>query len=215
LLCNSTEVDTVALGHRIVDALLASSSLQPAVAAITLDAKRVDALAGSFIDERNGLLMKLENVADRLNVAGGGELQALSQSQFRLKTATLEFDGVDAFDLQDGEGPAVRYRRAPSYSPSPAELAELAGTYVSDEAEATYVVTVEDGHLVITLRNRAARSISLAPAYPQAFSTPDNNIVSFRESTGAGHFELHLGLDRVWNLPFRRVLATSEPATPR
>lgn len=214
LLCNSTEVDTVALGHRIVDALLASSSLQPAVAAITLDAKRVDALAGSFIDERNGLLMKLDNVAGRLSVARGSELQALSQSRFRMKTAILEFDGVDAFDLQDGEGPLVRYRRAASYSPSPVELAELAGTYVSDEAAATYVVSVKGGNLVVTLQERAAQSFSLTPAYPGAFSTPDN-IILFPKDPAGGHFEMHLGLDRVWNLTFRRVLATPEPTTPR
>lgn len=130
-----------------------------------------------------------------------------------MKTAMLEFDSVDAFVLRDGEGPDVKYRRAAAYSPSPAELAEFAGTYVSDEADAIYVVTVKDGHPVMTLRDRAGQSFSLTAAYPQAFSTPDN-IVVFPAGPGGRHSELHLGLDRVWNLTFRRV-ATSEPTTPR
>ena len=178
LLCNSTEAETVAFAHRIVDAVLASSPLQPVPPTIALGAKHAAALAGTFVDERNGMLMKLENVEGRLVVARGSELEAISESRFRMKDAMLEFDGPGAFDLQTGDGPAVKYRRAASYSPSPADLAGFAGTYVSDEADATYVVTVKEGHLVMTLQDRPTQTFELTPAYPQAFATPDSIVSS-------------------------------------
>ena len=206
LLCNSTEAEALALGHRIVDAVLTSSPLQPVLSPIALGAKRAAALAGTFVDERNGMLMKLENVEGRLVVPRGSELEAISESRFRMKDAILEFDGPDAFDLQNGEGPAVKYRRAASYSPSPAELAGFAGTYVSDEADATFVVTVKEGRLVMTLQDRPTQTFELTPAYPQAFATPDN-IVIFRGDSAGGHSKFHLGLDRVWDLAFRRANA--------
>lgn len=206
LLCNSTEAQTVTLGHRIVDAVLASSSLQPVPVPIALDAKRIAALAGAFVDERNGMLTKMENVEGRLVVAGGSELEAVSESRFRMNDAMLQFDSQDAFDLRSGEEAPVRYRRAARYSPSPAELAEFAGTYASDEADATYVVTVKDGHLVMTLQDRPTQSFELTPAYPQAFATPDN-IVIFRGNGAGGASDLQLVLDRVWDLTFRRVSA--------
>ena len=207
LLCNSTEADNMALGHRIADAVLTSSSLQPVPVPINLDARRVAALAGSFVDQRNGMLVKLENVDGRLVVAGGSELEALSASQFRMKDAMLEFDGVDAFDLRSVDGAPVKYHRAASYSPTAGDLDELAGIYVSDEVDATYVVSVKDGHLIMTLQDRATQSFELTPVYPQAFAAPDTT-VTFTKNAAGGYSELHLGLDRVWDLTFHRVSAT-------
>src|SRR5262249_35814385 len=159
-----------------------------------VDAKRIEALAGTFVDARNGMLAKLENVHGRLVMAGSGELDAMSDNRFRLQDSVLEFDGVDAFEWRDGAG-AVKYRRAAAYSPSPADLAALAGTYASDEADATYVVTVQGGRLRVTLQDRPAQSYELTPAYPQAFATPDDDVIAFPKDAAGGHSELHWHLD--------------------
>lgn len=205
LLCNSSEVNPVVITHKIADALL--DSLQSIPTPIVLDAKRIEALAGAFVDERKGRLVKLENAEGKFTMTPGGELQALSDKRFRMGEATLEFDGVDTFDLRAGDQTVVKYRRAASYSPSPAELAELAGIYTNDEAGAKYVVTVKDGHLLLTLQDRVTQSFDLTPAYPDAFATQDA-IVVFPRSPGGGAAEFHWGSDRVWDLTFRRESTT-------
>ena len=54
------------------------------------------------------------------------------------------------------------------FAPTATELAEYAGTYHSDEAEATYTVVVEGGALVI--KNRYGQASSMTPSYPNAFT---------------------------------------------
>jgi hypothetical protein len=88
------------------------------------------------------------------------------------------------------------YQRVEKWTPTPAELAALAGEYTSDEAEVTLRVALDEGKLVI--RRRPDTVIPLTPAYQNAF----------RSSLGTVRFlpgELSVSESRVWDLRFRKV----------
>jgi hypothetical protein len=63
-----------------------------------------------------------------------------------------------------------------SWTPSPADLAPLAGTYFSPELETTYTLVVENGKLVV--RHHRLPRTELAPTTRDNFTAP--NGVKFR-----------------------------------
>jgi hypothetical protein len=82
------------------------------------------------------------------------------------------------------------------------ELAAMAGEYVSDEAETTFWVRVQDGRLVI--RRRPDGSIPLTLTYRDAFSSSFGSVRFVRDAS-VRITEMSVGEDRVWDLRFRRV----------
>jgi hypothetical protein len=99
-------------------------------------------------------------------------------------------------------GPLAALTRDPSYSPSADQLAEFAGTYVSDEVETTVVVEIADGALVV--RRRPAAVIPLRPHSPDRFQAGPGMVVTFHRRDG-GVVELGVTRDRVWDLRFVRM----------
>jgi hypothetical protein len=82
-------------------------------------------------------------------------------------------------------------------------MAEYAGEYRSDEAEATYRIVVEDGKLV--LKGPSDISAALTPLYADAFQADEYGIrVRFTRNGNGKISGLTLGLDRVRALRFER-----------
>jgi hypothetical protein len=94
------------------------------------------------------------------------------------------------------------YEKVEPASPTTAELQALAGTYVSDEAEATFRVSVEGSSLV--LLRRPDTKMYLRPTFRDAFSLQGSSVRFLRDSAGRVA-ELSLGEGRVWDLRFRKV----------
>jgi hypothetical protein len=101
--------------------------------------------------------------------------------------------------LTDQYGSVDTFERVSPAKPSTGELMELTGTYVSDDAETTFVASVEDGALV--LKRRPDAVIKLTPTYRDAFSGPLGTVV-FRR--GGEALELSVVQDRVWDMRFTR-----------
>ena len=83
-------------------------------------------------------------------------------------------------------------------------MAQLSGTYVSDEAETILKAVVENHALV--LKRRPDTTIALTPVYLDAFAA-DNALgtVLFRRDGNGRVTGLSVMQDRVWNMPFRRT----------
>lgn len=94
------------------------------------------------------------------------------------------------------------YERAPKVTPTAAELRELAGTYVSDEAETTLIAAVEDQALV--LKRRPDTVLRLTPQYAGAFTAPELGPVIFRRDASERVTAMTANEDRVWDLRFAR-----------
>ena len=98
------------------------------------------------------------------------------------------------------------YEQVARVSPTAAQMQDLAGTYVSDEAETTLVAAIEGGALV--LKRRPDAVIRLTPEYADAFSAPQLGLVLFRRNASGAVTALSVNQDRVWDLRFVRQAAT-------
>jgi hypothetical protein len=101
---------------------------------------------------------------------------------------------------KDQYGSVEEYERESPATPSAADLASYAGTYVSDDAETELRAVVENGSLVLKRRPDAA--ITLSPTYKDAFTAPGLGTVIFRRDASGRPAELSVVQERVWDLRF-------------
>jgi CubicO group peptidase (beta-lactamase class C family) len=94
------------------------------------------------------------------------------------------------------------YEKVEPWTPSAADLAALTGDYVSDEAEVTLTIAIDDGKLV--LRRRPDTKIALRPTYRDGFQAAGMGSVRFLRDPSGKVTELSVGEARVWDLRFRR-----------
>jgi CubicO group peptidase (beta-lactamase class C family) len=210
LLCNSDGADSPKLAHQIADLFLPP---QPAAAPapITLTDAQLAPFVGLFVDERSGLPMRLSMRGDSLALSGKRLLTPLSAREFRIGASTIRFRDVEGFTLESPDSDALQYRRVQAWTPKPSELAGLAGDYVSDEALATYRVSVvKNGGVVLTPRDRQGRTLILKPLFADTFAYGDNedSVVHFTHDTHGRVTDFVLGNSRVRALSFRRLSST-------
>jgi CubicO group peptidase (beta-lactamase class C family) len=102
----------------------------------------------------------------------------------------------------ENRGPLAALTRDANYQPAAADLAGLAGTYVSDEIETTLVVEVRDGALVAVRRPDSV--IALTPHSRDRFNAGGGiGLITFHR-TGGAVTELGVTQDRVWDLRFAK-----------
>lgn len=209
VLCNGGEINAGELAHKIADLRLAGQikATEPPPA-IQLTPEALAARAGIYRDRRNGQPFRLVVADGRLQMEDGRPLTPLSDTLFRLNDQAsfrIEMGPAGrpaALDLVFRSGEVISYDPVAEAVPTPAQLAEYAGEYVSDEAEVTYRVVVEDGKLF--LRARPAASFLLTPSYADAFRAESGALVRFRRDASGRVNELSLGSPRVWDLRFAR-----------
>lgn len=204
LLCNAAEADSVGLAHQVADLFLPTSTAQ-ASKTVRLRPRQLEPLTGLFVDERSGMPLTLENRQGQLAMKGGPVLDATSATQFRMGGALIRFDGADRFELNQEDADPTGFRRTAPYTPTSTDLQRQAGTYTSDEADATYIVTAQDGRLTMKLRNRPALAMELSPAYQHAYTGDRDLLIRFHYDTAGQVTDLSLGTSRVRDLRFRRV----------
>ena len=78
----------------------------------------------------------------------------------------------------------------------------MAGEYISDEAEVTLKVAVENGRLVV--HRRPDTTIALTPTYRDGFSSSLGSVRFIRNGEGR-IVEMSIGEQRVWDLRLRRA----------
>ena len=98
-------------------------------------------------------------------------------------------------------GDRWRYEPVDDTPPTAAQLAELAGTYASDEVETTYTVRVVDGTL--RAQGRFGPEVTLRPMYRDAFTT-GGRIVRFVRDGSGRVTGLDMGNSRAWQVRFAR-----------
>jgi hypothetical protein len=109
--------------------------------------------------------------------------------------------------VSDTEGNVDTLERVAAATPGAAQLAEFAGTYVSDEAETTLIAAVDGSALV--LKRRPDTVIRLTPLYADAFMGAIGTVIFRRE--GGRVVSLSVVQDRVWDLRFTRKPDAPKP----
>jgi hypothetical protein len=103
--------------------------------------------------------------------------------------------------LASANGRRDSYERTSVFTPSAAQLAEYAGVFMSDEAETTLTIAVEENELVA--RRRPDTKVTLTAVYKDAFRSP-SGLVRFHRDASGRPTELSLVSGRVWDMRFRR-----------
>jgi CubicO group peptidase (beta-lactamase class C family) len=211
LLCNAAQANPTTLAHAVADVFLRAAVAGGGAAAES--GPRVEVPA-TVLAQRSGLYRSTrDHSALRLIVAGAAlrtdEDDALvprSATSFAIGQRRLEFDGAAAsrpgFRMIESDGDVIRYEPVDDFTPSEAQLAEYAGAYRSDEAEATYVVAVEQGRLV--LKRRFGRVDDMTPLYRDVFEADGSRYRFVRDAAGR-ITELSAIAERVWDLRFLRL----------
>ncbi|HUF28321.1 MAG TPA: serine hydrolase domain-containing protein [Gemmatimonadaceae bacterium] len=209
VLCNLATANPAALARQVADAYLGVAPATAASTAGSAPARPATArvseaelarYAGVFHDETTDDVLFL-TLRDRRLVLGrtdGPPLIPLGAGRFLVtaRAAELTFGGRDQGSVEmrstTGGSGARRFERRNVPAPSPQALAAFAGTYYSEELDATYRVTAADS--TILLQTRTAMPRSLYPAFDDAFMAggmlvlfsraEDGRITGFRLSQG-------------------------------
>ena len=147
-------------------------------------------IIGLYRDLKTNAILRIVSRDNALHVSAspkgsGPVLAPAGDMRFRIGRSTreLRFSG-DEVHLITLHKPEAVYRRVPEGKPSAADLAAYAGRYESDEAQATWVVTVDGGKLLV--RIPPADSFSVEPTYVDGFSDDGDPLIHFtRDANGA------------------------------
>ena len=185
-----------------------ASAVTPA--ARTMPAMRVapEELAsrpGIYVSE--GALQITRVVADGegLRIQGGPAFQPEGPGRYKAGASELAFRPDGALERRAADGEVTTFRwEATGWQPSAAELAELAGTYVSDEAETRVILSVKDGKLAVLSEDRPGAQALLNPLYKDGFTRPGSLLRVVRNKAGKVEGLRYQG-GRVWDLRLRKV----------
>ncbi len=210
LLCNTESLNTTDLGHKVADVYL-SGAIQPKPASPqpALDPAKLKAMTGMYrdVDEHEATVVDLKD--GHLQQDGRRTLQPTSDGAFtvsetgpRVRFEEGKDGAIVRLKVFTQAGDIYTYERVEPAHPTAADLQQMVGTYVSDEAEVTYKAAVENGRLV--LRRRPDTVIPLTPTYRDGFSSSLDSVRFIRDSTGRVS-EMSIGSARMWDLRLRRI----------
>ncbi len=207
-LCNVTAgaADTFAL--QVADLYLADAirpdSPPPAV---KLPAAELGAYAGFYRSRKRGLVTTVMVAQDALRMTPGGALAPQSGSTFRSPGgADVEFSGAGGamtMHVRSANGTEDAWERVERANPTSEQLAELAGTYRSADAEASVTMVVEGTALKVKARPDLVQTLS--PLYADAFDSP-LGVVIFRRDARRQVTAFSAVQDRAWDVRFDRVM---------
>ena len=209
LLCNSSAANPTVLGQAVATVLMPPPA-RPAVTRDTVglpvSAPDLTALARIYRSSRSSDPLSLVADNGRLRLAGGPFLVGTARRRFISPSGRTQF----IFQPDTGEVHRVLLvvendtnSFVPAGSPPAAPaLPEYAGTYVSEEADVSVTLALENGQLFLSAR--PATKLPLTPLYHDGFSA-QGAILSFtRTRTGViDGFQLSQG--RARNVKYERV----------
>lgn len=207
MLCNASNVSTGGTGGAIVQVFLGDEATTPPrpmfAAAASPDVARY---VGLYHDPVTGSTRELTQEGGVLR-DGNTPLLRLSAQDFQVGSGprTYTFDSGNnrvGFRVDDWQYSDQRYEPVEPWSPSASDLQDFAGTYHSDDAETTYLVTASDGALVVW--QRPAETRTFEPIYRDAYRA-GGNVIRFRRDPAGRVVALSLSLGRVYDMRFERL----------
>ena len=205
LLCNAANANAGRDADSVADIFLANSLAPPAAvkAKYTLTDADLAAMEGVYSDKATGQPLSFVRHEGALRIQNGPPLHAVAARRFEVGGRVLSFEDGGVMRMTDELGMETVYQRETAYSPTEAQLHELAGTYASADAEASYTVAVEGGALV--MRQRPDTTLKLQPMYRDAFRVGGSMVIFRRDAQGKVN-AASVKDSRVWDLRFERRL---------
>ena len=210
VLCNVSSGNATQYAHAIADVYLRATKPEGTAPAAdgargpALSASAQDALIGMYRRTDTGEPINVSRAGTELRVGGMPRLTAASDTRFTSANGLAVDFIADGLKVADPFGTIDAYARVPAAELAPRPPAEYAGTYESDEAEATMIAAVDAGALV--LKRRPDTTIRLTPMYADAFYGSLGFIRFHRDAAGKVS-SLSVTQDRVWDMRFQRVVS--------
>ena len=213
LLCNAADVPTGRIVRQIADRYLGLPAAVPHAAnGVRLSPAQLSSKAGLYRNRRNHTATTLVARDGTLYSDEGQRLHAIDSRTFFVGDDTTErLIFLDApgkpTEIVDptADGDTTRYVRVDPWTPTAADLAQLAGSYWSDEANATYRLSVQGGKLI--LRPPRAHAIMLTPTWKDAFVASDEGSpVWFHRDARGRVTTMSIGFTRARDVRFRRTM---------
>lgn len=185
VLCNATTAMAPQYAREIADSYLAGIVTSETVPEPThvLTRAEIASIAGLYRRTLTGMpaTVSAEGNSLRATLRGFGfTLIALSATRFTTPFGlSWAFEASGDSRMLDSTGLLEDYRKVVPSKPAVGELQELVGTYVSDEAEASFGVEVDATGTVVMTRRPGARFV-LTPVYADAFSNRELGLIIFR-----------------------------------
>ncbi len=215
VLCNVASGEADRYAHQVAALYLGNALTPPQsdrTGADPLDDSRRPSVpssrAGLYRNTATGMPLGLVHKDGQWMLAGGSAPANLlgpgSESDLESRQTGRKYD-FDARGLRvsNPNGTVDLFERVELVTPAAGDLAELAGTYSSDEAETTLEVAVNGSTLIV--RRRPDAVVALRPVYKDAFAGQGLGLVRFRRDAGGRVTSLSVTLDRVWDLRFERT----------
>jgi CubicO group peptidase (beta-lactamase class C family) len=225
VLCNSAETNPSTLSNQVADILLAKDLKTPPTAPAKESAKaplipvtpdQLTTIPGIYWYREDDYYTHITAKDGKLLADLGGndlhELQQFAPSRFHLAgvpwSNSVEFHftpaqaGKPAYMEQAPEGGKPRISESvPAFDPTPAQLPEFSGAFVSEEIDPVYRISIQDGKL--TLYRLKHKPDTLSPATKDVFT---GDIGTLRFTRDANHqisgFILDAG--RIQNFKFTK-----------
>ena len=208
VLCNAGDAMPADYAHAIVDRYLPHTKPEHDRFTATPPGN----LAGIYASERDGSPLKLNVQDGKLRadnglvvMAGPHDTLAFKRDDGRIAmTGAVVSDGRIRIDR---EGDATFFIRQQAYSPTPAELAHIAGRFHNAEVPVTYRITAAKNGLQVIAEDRPGQTRLFVPAYTKAFISGDTILRPVFSPAGEVT-GIRISDDRVWDLPFDRLPET-------
>jgi CubicO group peptidase (beta-lactamase class C family) len=182
-LCNVSSAQTASLAHNVADVYLAKDLAPQPNASQTFnnpDFPDPGRFAGTYLDTNKQLLDSF-TAADGNLLYRDTKLRRVGANQFKnAGTGTVTFDGShDSMKaiIETNNGLAFMGGRIKEPHLNPAALAEFAGIYKSEELEATYNLSIDNG--MLTLRCNWNPPLKLTPIAHDEFDSGAYGILVF------------------------------------
>ena len=116
------------------------------------------------------------------------------------------------FVSQSVTGDAIKARLKKPWLPAPGDLQKMVGTYTSDEALATYEISLKDGNLIATPKSRRSAAVTLTPTVVDTFQIGDEERAFHFLRNAKGDIDrFEASSERVYALPFQRLSVIGSP----
>ena len=209
VMCNYGSANPVALAHGVVDGIIGPAPAPPQTETVEMSAADLQKYASLWRNEKTHMPMRTVVENDAIRVVGGPLLRATRDGSFAPPTgpARLKFEagsgGKPVTVTRTAPEVEERYIAEPAWSPTPEELKAFAGTWHSDEADATFTFAVEGDQAFFV--QRPATRVPLKPQFKDHFTGPNETGQVIWFTRGGNVLTLHVGESRMRDMPFTRV----------
>jgi hypothetical protein len=213
VLCNAGNAPPTDLGHKVADLYLPGGE-GPKIPAIIAGptppsgpgpaADELRLRPGMYIQHGPLAIMRISAEGGHLRLQGGAFLEATGPGAYKAGGLKVTFRPDGRMEAVGPTGEPRIFERAEAGQPTAAELAAIAGTYFSEEADATILLTVKGDQLILAPADRPSAAAPLRLISRDGFTGPGFMVRPLKDRAGKVTGLRFIG-GRVYDLRFRKV----------